>query len=222
MMTLIQDLGTRPRKNTLDKRKDRYCLFECAVCKKHFEARFYDVKRTNQNRCKSCASSQTSTTHGKTNTRLFNIWRGMKLRCLNKNNKDYKNYGGRGITVCDEWENDFLTFYNWAISNGYSEKLKIDRVNNDGNYEPSNCRWATNETQGRNTRILISRNKSGYRGVSFSSGIGRWRAGIKVDNRHKHIGYFNNPLDAGYAYDKYVIENNLEHNTNGLYKKEIV
>jgi hypothetical protein len=221
MMTLIQDLGTRPRKNTLDKRKDRYCLFECSICKKHFEARFYDVKRTNQNRCKSCASSETSTTHGKTNTRLFTIWHGMKLRCFNLKNKDYKNYGGRGISICAQWKKDFTEFYNWSIENGYKEELSIDRINNDGNYEPNNCRWATNKTQGRNTRLLISRNKSGYRGVSWANGISKWRSAISVNNFSKHIGYFDTAEEAGYAYDKFVIDNNLEHTTNKLYKKEI-
>ena len=221
-MRLIKDLGTRPRKNILDKRKDRYGLFECSICKKHFEARTSVVRRVKQNRCKSCASSQTSTTHGKTNTRLFTIWRGIKLRCLNAKNKDYKNYGERCISICDEWKNDFMSFYNWAIENGYKEELSIDRINNDGNYQPNNCRWVTNEIQGRNTRLLISRNKSGYRGVSFSNGIGKWRAAIKVNSRHKHIGNFDSLIEAGYAYDKYVIENNLEHTTNGLYKKEIL
>ena len=76
----------------------------------------------------------------------------MKERCNNKNNKSYKNYGGRGIKVCKEWSENFMSFYNWSINNGYKEGLTIDRINNDGNYEPSNCRWITRKEQNRNYR----------------------------------------------------------------------
>jgi hypothetical protein len=75
--------------------------------------------------------------HGLKNTRLYKIWQQMKNRCLNPKGNRFKDYGARGITVCDEWKNDFKAFYDWAMSNGYSDDLTIDRIDNDGNYEPS-------------------------------------------------------------------------------------
>ena len=91
-------------------------------------------------------------THGMTKTRLFNIWMSMKQRCYNANKQHYDCYGGRGITVCDEWKHDFQAFHDWAMKNGYSDDLTIDRINHDGNYEPSNCRWSSLKKQANNKR----------------------------------------------------------------------
>lgn len=95
------------------------------------------------------------TTHGLSKSinrqnRLYRIWSGIKDRCCNTNSKYWNRYGGRGIKICEEWKNNYLSFHAWALSNGYLDELTLDRINNDGNYEPSNCRWATWETQENN------------------------------------------------------------------------
>ena len=92
-------------------------------------------------------------THGQCGTRIYRIWKRMKSRCYNKNTEDYKKwYGKNGIIVCDDWKNNFQSFYDWAMSNGYQENLTIDRINPDGNYEPDNCRWADAKTQSQNRK----------------------------------------------------------------------
>lgn len=90
--------------------------------------------------------------HGKSDTRIYGIWEAMKTRCYCKSDTNYSHYGGRGITVCDEWKTNFMSFYSWATKNGYKEDLTIERINNSDKYEPSNCKWITMKEQSRNRR----------------------------------------------------------------------
>lgn len=114
--------------------------------------------RLTTNKIKSCGCLRNeklierSTKHNMRYSRIYNTWRSMRSRCSNPKNPAYKNYGGRNIKVCDEWQNSFKAFYEWSLKNGYKDDLTIDRINNDGNYEPSNCRWVDRKIQNNNTR----------------------------------------------------------------------
>ena len=153
-LTVVKEVGRDDRQQVL-------WLCKCD-CGKETNVTTY---RLNKGKTKSCGClmietsrkqftelGKKSKTHGLSKTRIYKTYRGMKDRCLNPNDMHYPDYGGRGITICDEWKNDFMSFYNWAMDNGYTDKLTIDRIDVNGNYEPSNCRWVDTKTQNRNKR----------------------------------------------------------------------
>lgn len=153
------------------------------------------------------------TTHGMTGHPLHNIWKGIHNRCRNHNDRAFRNYGGRGIKVCERWEN-FQKFYDdmfpsWIIG------LTIDRIDCDGNYELSNCRWISRSEQSKNRRCAdqwgfkkspISTNTSGIRGVSWCVRDQKWMANICVNRKQKNIGRFVSKEDAKAAYDNAALE----------------
>lgn len=209
-MKVIKNLGVKP----YGKEKREKWIVECPICKKHFEVLAKNVKSGKSTKCINCSASIRKKTHGMTGTKLHNTWMGMKARCYNKKSASFNNYGGRGISVCDEWINDFVSFMNWSNSNGFNSSLSIDRIDNDGNYEPSNCRWTTRAIQARNTRVLKSTNTSGFRGVTFNKECGMWISQIGINGIQKRIGKYTEAINAAIAYDDYIQENNLEHTKN--------
>ena len=143
-------------------------------------------------------------------TQIYHVWVGMLQRCENPKNLSYNCYGGRGIKVCERWHK-FESFYS-DVGN-IPEGKTLDRwPDNDGNYEPSNCRWTTQTVQARNTRRLCKNNTSGYRGVRKKNR--KWSATIIVNSKRIDLGYFTYAYTAGYVYDSYVLANNLEHTRN--------
>lgn len=113
--------------------------------------------------------------HGLSNEKLYRVWNSIKCRCYNENTHNYNNYGGRGIKMCEEWRNNFQNFYDWCLLNGYREGLSIDRINNNGNYEPLNCRFVDDIKQANNTRknVFIT-----YKGETLT--VAEWSRKIEV------------------------------------------
>lgn len=126
----------------------------------------------------------------------------MRQRCNNKNSPLYKNYGGRNIFVCEEWNNSFDNFYNWSMSNGYEDNLSIDRIDNDKGYSPENSRWATPRQQVCNTRgCKNGRATSKYKGVSYRPRDDEWSARIGYDGKYYYLGQFKDEKEAARAYN---------------------
>lgn len=142
-MQLIKEIESRRDKKGFLR---KWGKFKCLICLQEVERQFSALIS------ESCGCNK-NVKHGETKTRLYFVWANMKHRILNPNCKVYKDYGGRGITICDEWL-EFIPFRDWSLSNGYKEGLTIDRKENDGNYEPSNCRWILGKENSQKRRTV--------------------------------------------------------------------
>ena len=206
---LLEDLGyLYPKEDS--KQKRRFGLYKCGFCGNEFKAQVQNINRETTISC-GCYLKKKRIKHGLSHTKLYTIWKGIKKRTLSPQHKQYYDYGGRGITICDEWKNDFMSFYNWALLNGYEENksLSIDRIDNDGNYCPDNCRWTTSTIQTRNQRIAKN-NSSGYKGVSYYKKSNKYVSSITGDKNRIYLGLFPTAEEGAIAYNNYIIENNLE------------
>ena len=209
---LLEDLGMMYANET-SKRKRHYGIFKCQYCGKEFKSNISNVKRGQTKGC-GCLNG---VNHGLSCNKFYHTWNGMMYRCYNKTNKSYLNYGGRGIKVGKEWH-DMHTFIAWAKET-YIDNYTLDRIDNNGNYDSSNCRWASISMQNMNRRAPKS-NKSGFVGVSWNEGRNKWEANLSINRKQKYLGIFTNKMDAVKARDNYIIENNLPHKLSTDYKEE--
>ena len=141
--------------------------------------------------------------HGYNKTKIWRTYYNIKQRCNNPKHPRYNDYGGRGIKMCKEWEDDIMNFINWAKENNYNDSLTIDRINVNQDYSPSNCRCVSYSIQSINTTTRID-NTSGYRGVSRDKH--NWRAQIQIKGKKKFLGYFDTPEEASEAYENAFME----------------
>ena len=178
--------------------ESRYCKTRTWLCKcecgNEVEIREMAIKTGRTKSCgclRSTVTIQRETIHGGTHTRLHRIWCGIKSRCNNANRKCYEYYGGKGIRLCDEWLN-FENFREWSFNNGYADNLTIDRIDANGNYEPSNCRWVDVLTQMNNTtrNVKLTYNNETHSlaewarilNVKYSALKGRYNLGWNVED----------------------------------------
>lgn len=194
-------VGEEPRRNN---RRYMNCTCSCGNTK----ITSLDCLRKGDTKSCGCLHLERSTTHGDSGTKLYRVWVNFHSRCNDPNQDSYKNYGGRGITVCTDWDT-YPAFKEWAIAHGYAEGLTIDRKDNDGNYHPDNCRWVDLSIQNRNRRKLGSKS-SAYTGVVWVATHSKWKAQIRVNSERKFLGYFDTELSAAIARDNYIVENDLQ------------
>ena len=215
---LLEDLGMRyPTGNS--NQKKRYGIYQCQYCGKEFEAMVADVKSSSTKSC-GCQSKKYRNPHRLIGHSLYGTWKMMKSRCYNPNAINYKDYGGRGIKVCDRWLdiNNFIE----DMYPTWEEGLSLDRIDGDKGYDLNNCRWVSRDIQARNTRDIQANNTSGFRGVCWHKVANKWMAGIVVKNKQVYLGLFHTALGAAKAYETYVRLNNLEHNfTPALTEEEV-
>lgn len=213
---LVEDLGMRfPTEGS--KQKTRYGLFRCGYCGNEFEAQIANIKNSNIKSC-GCIINKNKITHGLAQHRLYSTWANMIKRCYNPNATNYKNYGGRGITVCDEWR-DSLEQFIGDMSIGFVEGLTLDRIDNDKGYSKENCRWATRSEQTINQRIRKD-NTSGFIGVCWHTRGLVFDANIGIDGKLIFLGRYPTALEAAIVRNNYIIENNLPHKLNIIPKQE--
>lgn len=181
-----------------------FCVCDCGNC---CTIPGGALNKGNTKSC-GCLSIEIATKHGYARDNahhpLYYVWRNMKNRCMNPKNKDFKQYGLRGISVCQEWVDDPKEFINWCLNNGWKNGLELNRVDNNSGYYPVNCNFVTHTQNCRNTRLLNSTNTSGFRGVNKQGN--RYVSKVYMNGRSLHIGCFSSPIIAAIARDFTVIQ----------------
>lgn len=175
------------------------------------------IARSSSLRCghtKSCGCyndqvRKSPKTHGLCRDALYCVWGNMISRCYNQDRIGYANYGGRGITVCDEWKRNAKKFIDWAKKHGWQKDLQIDRFDNEQGYSPSNCRFVIRSKNSLNTRLLQARNTTGFRGVRWHKRAKKYTANLQLNKKNYYFGLFLTAIEAARARDAFVIKNNI-------------
>ena len=215
---LIKDLGMKYATEKSNK-KYRYGIYECPYCGKEWETLTYGITRGSIKSC-GCQKGR-KPIHGLRHNKFYQTWSNMIDRCTNTLNKQYTEYGARGIVVCEEWL-DITNFVAWCeLTHPNIEGFTLDRIDNDKGYSPNNCRWADRVTQNTNQRMK-STNTSGFVGVVFQSCCPTkpWKSSISVNKEAIHLGSFKTKEEAVLIRDNYIIENNLPHRLSTDYIKD--
>lgn len=193
---LIKDLGM-VYKDKHSTRKHHFGIYKCPSCKEEYKTYVNDVNNGKSKQCKKCSC----TIHGLKNDVAYICHKAMMHRCYSTASKAYKNYGARGISVCEEWH-DIHIFKIWFNKN-YIDGYDIDRKENNKNYTPDNCRFVTQSINMKNRRGKADK-QSEYDYVIWDKRSNKWRARIRVDKKDVHLGYFIDDLDAKFAIDDFL------------------
>lgn len=186
----------------------RMCEFICPDCQNCFMANLALVKNGEKKKCNKCAWRKASTSHGLSKLREYKIWKNIRDRCYNHENISYSNYGGKGITVCDEWLNNPTAFVKYIKElPDQTEKATLDRIRSSDNYRPGNLRWTSKQVQSANQTPKPVNN--GFVGVYKPIRHKRYRAQIKINEKYHNIGLYGTALAAVEARDWYIIKNGL-------------
>ena len=190
----------------IEKVSSRRAIYKCPVCNKEKELGIYHVSVNKPKKCRSCTVTERNMKHGKSKSRLYRIWQGMKSRCMISSASGYKNYGGRGIFVCKSWSDSFEEFYSFAINNGYDDNLEIERINNNDGYHPSNCIFVRTSVNAKNKR-LYKNNNTGFRGVV--SVRKKFTSSIRENGKNIHLGTYPTAEEAYINRLIYIYNNNI-------------
>lgn len=199
MPKLLDITGEKYGKLTvIERAKNSKCnrvqwLCECE-CGKHTVVTSNGL-RTGKTRSCGCLYGEDYAKHSLSRTRQYSIFRGMYLRCYEPSSPSYKWYGAEGVRICDEWLEDFKSFYNWSLKSGYKDDLTIDRIDNTKDYSPENCKWSDRYEQARNQRSL-SRGTSGVRGVKWNAARRKWEVSLSYKGKRHYLGLYENLEEA--------------------------
>ncbi len=196
-------------------------LYECPICHEQIEYSKANLKhKPDSHPCLNCNNKKGNYKHGLRTNPNYTRWKGINSRCYYKSSTSYSNYGARGIKVCDEWRHDAKAFIDYieSLPNANIEGLSIDRINNNGNYEPGNIKWSTRSEQINNSRVgrpgIIS-----YIGVGFDKkrkDDKHFTSSIRVNKKPIYLGHYNTAKEAAIVRNDYIDNNNLIHRRNKI------